>query len=354
MNRKTFKSPLVLYLSIALPLGMTLLAVIVRIASPDYAGKAFSTEIAMTGLAEQINAVGLVSVTSVDGSLIMTRDDDGIWALDERDGYPADTRKVQETVLALSRLLLQDRKTADATRYHRLDLNDPVSGSIGSSGTGIRLFIATEDGTTLVDAVVGKRVLAQSGLPNGGVYLRLGDDEQTWLAAGDLKLGVGLKDWIDTAIVDVGPDRISRVTVFHGDGEIVALERSGDIHVLLDIPDGYKLDSDYRLSSIPSFLVGLNIDDVQTAPETLGQALVTAAFETTDGLRVDVDLFGDEEAGHWLRFDASGQSDETRAEATRLKARTHGWLFKIADWKSGTLKHRMNDLIAPIMTGETQ
>jgi hypothetical protein len=332
MSRKSFVALLVL------SLGVTLLAVIVRLTSPDYTGPALGTDIALKDMTDRINDVGTISILTEAGTLTLTRDENGAWLVEEPGGYPANTQKVQETVLALSRLTLHEKKTADPDRYHRLELNSP--------GKGTQVFITTDDGTALVDAVIGKRVTAQSGLPTGGVYVRLGDDKQTWLAAGPLDLGVDSKDWIETRIASVAEGRVLRVTYYHSDGETVLLERTSAGFQLLDTPVGYKIDSEYRLNSIPAFLEDLTIDGVR-AGDNPGPALVTAAFETTDGLRVDVDLFGNENAGYLLRIDASGQTVETQAEADRIKARTNGWLFDVADWKSNALKHRMGDLITP-------
>ena len=334
MSQRSFNVLLIL------SLGITFMAVAVRLSSPDYTGQTLGTEIAMGDLANQINDVGLVSITTADDTLTITRGDGGAWLVEERGGYPADTQKVQEAVLALSRLTLHEKKTTNTARYHRLDL-DRV-------GKATQVFITTDDGTMLVDAVIGKRVTAQSGLPKGGVYLRQGDDPQTWLAAGPLNLGSDIKDWIETVIVNVPAQRIDRISYFHSDGDTLMLERSGGLMTLLDIPEDHQIDSDYRVSSISKFLEELRIDDVHALSSDPGVAIVTVAYETMDGLRVDLDMFGNDEGGDWLQLDASGRTAETITEADGIKARTSGWAFKITDWKSATLTHRLADLIKPI------
>jgi hypothetical protein len=326
---------------LVMAMGVALIATIVRLSSQDYRGDALGTDIAMKDLASRINEVGLISVTTADNTLTLTREDDGAWLVEERGGYPANTQRVQEAVLALSRLVLHETKTINPDRYHRLDLD--------SGGKGTQVFITTDDGTTLVNAVIGKVITAQSGLPKGGVYLRLGDDKQTWLAAGPLDLSSDLKNWIETKIAPVAASRISRVSYFYADGDTVMLERTtATVGLqLLDIPEGHMVESPYRLNSMESFLEDLTIDDIRPIEEA-GPSIVTSAFETVDGLRVDVDLYGSDNTGYGLRFDASGRTSETQAEAANIKARTDGWLFEISDWKSNTLTHRMDDLVKPV------
>lgn len=313
------------------------LVIVVKIISPDFQGRPVGDDLALDGLAQNINDASFISVVSRAGELTMSKGEAGRWYVEDHFNYPASIRKIQETVLALSRLTLFEKKTVRPELYHRLELNDPGTTA---RGTGTRLLVMTAKGDVLADLVVGKSVSARSGMVSGGVYVRLDADAQTWLAAGPLDLSVDLKDWIDTAVLTIAPEDIATASIMHPDGETIRLERKDGTLELVDVPGGHVVDSVFRLDGIAGFLDGLGVLDVMR-DDGSDEFVMSGTFVTGNGLEIGLELMRDAQESHWVRILASGSG------ADAVNARTHGWLYRIADWKAGILTRRKADLIRP-------
>ena len=82
------------------------------------------TDPAFPKLSENVNNVAKIEIRNANSEFSMTLTGDN-WGLDQKDGYRVEFQKVKAAIVNLSNFKLIEKKTADATRYERLELNDP-------------------------------------------------------------------------------------------------------------------------------------------------------------------------------------------------------------------------------------
>lgn len=339
MSRKAYLSLLLVTAAVIV------VTVFVRVTSTDYRPDVAGDELAFPDFLNVVNDAAVFTIESEGKTITLELTDAKDWVIAERSGYPADGQKVREMLLAFARMNATEPKTKSADLYHRLQVNDPTNNP---DAKGRRVRVADDNGEVLLEVIFGKSVSAAQGVPQGGVYYRLPDQEQSWLARGRIEPGIEVEDWLERQVIDVKRERMARVTLRHPDGDIIRIQRNADSGSLelLDVPDGYRLQSEFRRDSITGFLNELAVIDV-ARPDGLalsGKAISETTYVTSDGLMVVLSLSGGKEDGHWMQVKVTGERDAA-SEAEQLTSRLEGWLFRISDWKAGDLKRRMKDLI---------
>src|SRR6202012_1415149 len=117
---------------------------------------------------------------------------------------------------ALTELRLVEPRTTDPAEFSRLGLEDPT----GKTATSNLLRVLDASGKPIVAVVVGhRRVRTQGNLPEQ-VYVRRPDDNQTWLAEGNLQVDADPQQWLDRDILSIDHARIAKVAVTRGDAAL--------------------------------------------------------------------------------------------------------------------------------------
>lgn len=297
---------------------------------------------------------------SPDGTVTLLRTDGG-WVLKERDHYPARTDLVRKLLFDLGQLELIERKTADPTRFDRLELAD-----VGAKGAkASRVVVTTAGGDEVVDLHVGKRRES----PTGGkprVYVRRSDERQTYLAEGELDLRGSPVEWLLREIVNVPKDSIAEATITAPSGEVLHLSRVGKDFRIDDMPAGRKVASQYSVNNAATVLDKLLFDDVRSAAGlTFSADQGRAVFKTGDGLTVTLEFAADPKAagpgapepeapepgaGPWIRVAiavAADAGDDARKLAEAASRQTEGWAYRVSSYDLERLRATAESLTKP-------
>src|SRR5690606_23028818 len=113
--------------------------------------------------------------------------------------YPAKFDNVKTLLVELSQLRYLEPKTADPTRFDRLELRDVTVEGAKSKKVTVR----DKEGNVLAQGLIGKRNADLFGTGRGGTYMRVASKEQSWLVEGSVTLGEGPADWVSKQIVDI-------------------------------------------------------------------------------------------------------------------------------------------------------
>jgi hypothetical protein len=358
--------------------GATAVAVIGAIAiiaaQPSYESPDAKGELLFPGLLSNVNKLKTVAVKTRDGAYTFDLGQNG-WQFRERDNYAADDKKINELVLRLARMQKLEAKTKLESHYERLDL-----GAVDQTRAK-QVQLIDREGKTLADVVIGKRKFTL-GSKEGGTYVRLPGDAQTWLALGELTPGEKARDWLKRDVVDIKDKSIKRVTVTHPGGEkvIVAKAKPDDISLKIQgIPAGKEPSSDFVADEFGRVLALFMLDDVQKAGRIAFPAdkTIKAEFEGVDGFKVFVDLV-EVEGKNWVKVRGEGGTSssatapqtltpppsaaaapdsqpaqpETQTDWAKtiadLNARTDGWVFEVPTYEIAPLKKRMADITKKI------
>lgn len=349
--------------SFALLACLTAAAVIAAAAAPrperGFGLSKNSGELVYPDLAPALADVSEIRLKTPETMLTFTRDGD-IWRAAERGGYPADARKLTETVLALSRLTYVEPKTARPELYPRLQIED--SDAEGAASRRIRL--AGRDGAVLADLTAGRRQLDTAAAARR-LYIRKTGEPQGWLAAGALNIANDSESWLRPEIVHIPPVRVKNAVLVHDSGEHVALSRnaSGGGFEVSTLPQGVRPKGPGPLDEIAGALENLTLRDVAKSGGVPfeNNTRVETAFKTFDGLMIELTLQKEAHEGEHARWWASvtayagaGADQGVKDEAAAVTARTEGWIYRIPSWKSARLTRRNADLAEPPDAGASE
>lgn len=324
-------------------------------------------------LSKSINEAETITVERKDGSFTLQKHEGG-WGLAEKSGYPVDLEPVRKTLLTLAEMETIEAKTASASQYAKLGVEDVTAADSKSA------LVTVKDGAgqELAKLVVGKNYESKNYSAPAQSYVRKAGDAQSWLVEGQLDLKEKGTDWLKKEILKVGRDRIRKVEVRHPDGEVVRVERATpeQADFTLDaIPEGKELTYATVAGTLASGLDYLNLEDVQGAGaiDFTQSPGPVATYWCFDGLKVTVEC-KEQDGKTYARFTAAyddsapagplpeppaadGETkdepakaakkspDEVKKEVEELNARLAPWTYVISTYNRGIFFKRMSDLV---------
>ena len=313
-----------------------------RIEAPDQTGQLVFPK--LVGDLDRLKSVGIKH-----GDQTVTLDWDGkVFHLKERGNVSADAEKARAMLVRLARMTKLEAKTRDPSRYDRLDLGDPAK----KDGQAKQVTLTDTGGKEIANAVIGKRKFTLGG-NEGGTYIRVMGDAQTWLALGDVSIGDAPRDWLKRQIVDIKENAIKRVTVTRPNGEkiVVSRPKAGSPSLAIEnMPKGVVPVSEVAAEDFGRLLSDLNMDDI--APQDQVQfpkdKTTTAEIEGEDGFQVALDMVQDKDK-YWIKLKgtpaADAKADSSSAKAIAgLNERAGGWVFEVPNYQITALTKTMADL----------
>ncbi len=299
------------------------------------------------GLIDKVQAnLKSVVIRHAGGTISLDRDGN-VFHYRERANYPADGQKVVDLVVDIARLTKLESKTSQPERYARLDLQDPTEK--GSNAKQVTLL--DTNGKEMATLIVGKRKYTLGG-KEGGTYIRLPGDAQTWLALGEVNPGVAPRDWIAKDVMDVPDAAVKRVTVTTPKGERVIAARGADEKFVIEnLPKNVSLESEFTAEEYGRILAGLQAEDVAPADQVSfpKDKTYTTVVETVEGSTITVDMTDVNEQQSWIRVSAApapglnAESSAAKAMAG-INARGQGRVFQIPAYKTAIMKRTLADL----------
>lgn len=299
-------------------------------------------------LAANLDTVSQIKLRHRDTKMTLERRPDG-WVMLESDGFPARSKSIQELLYALSGARRVEPKTSEAKRYAKLEVEDP--GGAKANSMGIDVF--GESGNPLASLILGKENLLLQAIGEGGAYIRLPDESQSWLASGNLVVGKETKDWLDNPIFDIPRQRIAKAEIAHPNGDILFVKSSdeGEKKFVLDgLADDEALISEYYPSDIGRVWEKFEIigakrrDAIEFPPD----ATIKGQHTAKDGLTLIFEL-ATIDGKDWLRINSvstsNDQSPEAIAEVDSILAKTKDFVFLIPEYESIHLKKNRSEVV---------
>ena len=290
------------------------------------------------------DSIAKVVVKRVGGTTTFVRKGDG-WAVLEKSGYPADSAKVRKMLLGLAEITYVEPKTAEPSLYKRLNVEDPSADKSQSA----LVEVYDTQGAELGKLITGRRRIDELGGGTDGVYVRLPNEQRSWLARGTLDLDSDVAQWLDRRIADINEKRTKSAVLQQPDGTALTISRDKpeDKFAVKDLPADRKLKSDTSAVEPATALQALDLIDVKAGSEAgfPKDGVGAATYTTFDGLAVKVELAKVGEAD-WIRLSATGSGDDkVKSEADTLNQRWSPWVYGIAPYKATAMRTKMEDLL---------
>jgi hypothetical protein len=328
-------------------------------------------------LESRINEVARLQIRTGEGSVTLARND-GEWVIEECSGYAAKTEKVREAIWKVAEFEIEAAKTKLPSKYAQLG----VEGIDAEDSQSSEIHLWNAAGEELAGIIVGKTEYRRGGQ---SVYLRKVGGEQAFECRGRVDFRTDVRSWADVLLTRIPTARVKSVTIRHGNGEVVELERlpgEGDRFRVANLPGGRSEKYEGVGSSVAGTLSGLELDEVRTVAEMpfdQGDETVTG-YETIDGLKllirsrkveektwIHIAARADEPVGPPMApepppeesLDPEGETtpaapavDEAflarSKEADELNARLGPWVFAISSYKADSLRKPMEELLAEL------
>ncbi len=291
-----------------------------------------------------LNSIAVIEIQTAKRKFAI-RNAGANWVVADVGNYPVGFEKVKTALVDISNLRLLEAKTADKSRYERLEVQDVTAKGAKSK----RITLLDGEGKVLASGIIGKRNARLFGIDKGGTYLRKGDDAQSWLAEGIVRLGVGPADWVSKDVIDLSGDEIKSMTVTEPSGKTLRVHRAAAAdkdYKLEKLPPGKPQRGQWETNQMPRALEDLKLEDFNVADRVkFPDGAYVAEFMTFDGLIVRTEaavLGGKGKKEYWARFSVSAAGavganvDALRKRAAAINARVKGFVYKVPE-KSGKI-----------------
>lgn len=324
------------------------------------------------GLIDRINDIQEIEVRDQQATVRIVRQGES-WVIPDKNDYPAAFEKTKKFLLDMATAKALEPRTSDPKLYDRLRVGDVDA----KESKSILLTLKDAAGKPLAQLIQGKALIGTLE-DKTQIYVRKPGEAQSWLALGLDFRHADVELWLDKDVINLPRHRVRRVTNTHPEGEILVATRAtphDDDLVVQDLPKGAKPDT-AKINELGSALEWLTFNDVLSQAKA-GELKPAgfARYETFEGLTVDVALFTREtgkEKETWVTFDADyapagaplpplpaaaagdkekdgkkpATPDEAKAQAERLAAKAHGWVYKLPDWKVDVFRRKPADVVA--------
>ena len=293
---------------------------------------------------------------------------DAEWTLAERNGYPIAAAKARNLVRALANAKLVEEKTADASKYPALSVEDVSS----TEAKGVRIEL--EGPSTPVNLIVGK-----DGPGGKSSYVRRAGEAKSWLVSEQLSASPEPRDWLEKEIVNIAADRVQSATITTGTQKPYTASkasRSAADFTVAPLPKGKELTGISAANGTATALLNLSLDDV-LPKQDIATAKPTdrATYKTFDGLIVDLEGFKQNDK-HYVTLsasydavlaeqfkvkpeeDAKAKAEATKteepvsatendvaSEAQKTSAKVANWAYEIPSYKYDAIFRPLDDLL---------
>ncbi|MFA6045664.1 MAG: DUF4340 domain-containing protein, partial [Phycisphaerales bacterium] len=216
------------------------------------------------------------------------------WVLPDKDGFPADSARVRDTLRTFAKAEIIEPKTSKPELYDRLAVEDPDADKSAAT----LVTIKDSGGKILCSVIMGRKQFDAAGAsplddaagPKN--FARRAGEAQSYLISGDFHFEADAKEWMIRSLEDLRPERVRQVQVLKGDQVVADISRpsaSETKYTLAQLPEGRKLKDDYVLTRLANSLAGVTFDDVAKA-DTVHQGAAEAStlrVKCFDGLVID-------------------------------------------------------------------
>lgn len=326
---------------------------VVQLRAPQ---KAKDKELLFPQLADKMHQVEGMSLEGYKRTVSLSRNDDQ-WGIDDFDGYPALAEKVNSAIIGLSELRVLAPKTKQARLYHRLGVEGPEV----EDSSSILLSLTGEEDKPVLSVIIGKPRRSQADESNPGFYIRMPDEEQSYLVEGIVDVSAIKTEWLNRQLLDFPADSIANVVVEHSDGDKYRLFRESpgqENFELNDIPYGKKPAPSVILNRYGRILQDVQISGARNVNNlSVAAEHINVELETFDGVKTTMTVFLDNEIAYSsFNFTyAPNQYAEDREESTiapeqikqfvaGLNQQVNGWYFEIPDFKYDIVKLKSDKL----------
>jgi len=261
-------------------------------------------------LANKVNDVTRIKIKSSEGrDVILQKMEDGQWALQSADNYPAQFDKVKDVVVSLSQLKILATKTDNPRLYPELGVEGPEDKNTSS----LLLTLSDQSGTTLASLIVGKPRKNNIETNRPKLYVRQADTANALLVEGYLKLKSNNNDWYERNVIHISASRIQGVNIFKSTGEHLLINKHAEGDTEFKVIEGNTASPSVLLNKLGTFFEDMHVEGVHAENNfEFPDDATTTTFTTFNGLIITVkNVLSDGKAFAHFSFTTATTSSST-------------------------------------------
>lgn len=263
------------------------------------------------GLNNDLNNISLIRLIK-SGDAFEIKKENGLWMLVNKDSYPADTNKVNANLLAFANAIKIEPKTSNPSLHGRLNLEDPSAPDAKS----FLMEIFDENGSLLASTILGKRKPNLMKRGDFGVYMRKPDEGQSWLVTGNINAADGIKNWINTRLLDFVPDDIQSMVVQRGNRTPLKFGRDPDDankFIMVDFIEGVETRTSIGLRSVLRRFLKVDFRDMREAENYIESPDKKIEIITSSKHFIDIEMYNDQySSGAWVSIKDTDHPDQIK------------------------------------------
>ena len=173
-----------------------------------------------------------------------------------------------------------------------------------------------DNGSLLASAILGKRKPNLMKRGDFGVYLRSPDEDQSWLVTGNLNASDGIKNWINTRLLDLVPDNIQSMVIERGNRTPLKFGRDSEDpnkFIMVDFIEGVETRTSIGLRSVLRRFLKVDFRDMREAETYVVSPDIAIEIITTNKHFIDIEMYNDKDApGAWVSIKDTDHPDQIK------------------------------------------
>lgn len=304
-------------------------AIGVGISTSEQAPATLDSPLVLPELVANAGVVDHIKIESAGNTLLVESHKEGDkWVIDNLGNYDADTTKLSDLIKALKDARKVEQKTAKPANFYHLGLRD----------------ISDENSKAVLVSVSGggkdyKLLVGNAAKAGTGQYVRLFDQNQTWLINKEISKPDKAEDWVNTKLFDFELEDIQSVNLSGKHQYALSKADKEKTNFSIDsVPETHKLKYDSIVDSIPRNISNLKFE--QLTPVTDFKASEGGESQT-----MAVKLFeGEGEIG----LTVSKAEDKYYAQLAGSNPLWQQWVYQISEYSYNQLVKDKMDYFDPL------
>jgi len=280
------------------------------------------------------NAVARFEVSGPEGTTRLKRED-GRWLVESLYGYPADFSKLASQIRGL-----QDLKAGQVVRNGQNYLDEFGLDEASASW----LTLSDESGTELAKLGLGQE--REGGMNER--YVKTPDAEVALVDGEINRLPTKGQEWIDTTLLNVSSDQLTRITVAHDKNSYtlnIGSNTSYSVEGMKEKKEEIDSNTAGRLARALQYMNFTEVLDPATSDEALGfDAPTTYTATAKNGVTYTLRVGNGQESGTPVRVQVTHEGDTPPENLKELQAHA-SWTYLISSYSAEGLILGRNDVV---------
>lgn len=304
---------------------------------------------------------------------------ENIWVVQEKENYPADSKKIADLVNRLRELKGDTFYSSDKTKWGNFQVLDPIENQSEEAGTKVELI--NKNGEIVASLIIGKVKESKENNENAyapprkSIFARKTDSADVYLCNVIVTVDNAPSNWIEKELIDIKKNKIRVIDIKNNNKNPVhiAKNKPSDTPILSNILETHKPNNS-SIENVFRAAESLRIESILTNDEIKDFKFVHSyVFKDFEGLIYELNFteaIPEKSSQHCMQIKASvdeeylkesnNAEENTKEGFTKLSAdqaqkqvkefneKHQKWNYLLASWVAKRFLKDMEELSEPI------